>query len=431
MHSDTEHLNSDLEERRRRAVPRGVASATSLFAARAQNAEIWDVSGRRYIDFAGGIGTLATGHLHPEVVRAVEQQLRRFSHTAFQVMAYEPYIELAEALNDIAPFKGPALTVLFTTGAEAVENAVKIARVATGRTAVIGFSGAFHGRTALTLALTGKVAPYKHAVPSGGSNVYRAPFPIDHQGVTVQQSLDALQRIFHEDVEPAGVAAIIVEPVQGEGGFHCAPAAFLHALRALCDQHGIVMIADEVQCGFGRTGTMFAVEHSRVEPDLVVVAKSLAGGFPLSGVIGRETIMDRVAPGGLGGTYGGSPIGCAAALAVLRILKSENLLARADRIGALIRSHLLSLSDSVQGRIAHVRGLGAMVAFDVLTDKGAPEAACAKKVVAGALSNGLILLMCGSHGESIRMLVPLTISDALLSEGLDILKLSLKQLFGS
>ncbi len=299
--------NADLLARRANAVARGVASATPLFADSAENSHIVDVDGRRYIDFASGIGVLATGHRHPGVMKAVERQLARFTHSAFQVMAYEPYVELAERLNKLAPFTGAAKSVFFTTGAEAVENAVKIARIATKRSAIIAFSGAFHGRTMMTGSLTGKMVPYKQGAGASAPDIFRLPFPIDHRGIRVEDTMNALQTLFYGDVEPGRVAAIIIEPVQGEGGFHVASPALMQALRKVCDTHGILLIADEIQSGFGRTGRMFAVEHSGVEPDLVTVAKSLAGGFPLSGVIGRAAIMDAVEPGGLGGTYGGSP----------------------------------------------------------------------------------------------------------------------------
>ncbi|MCC6631189.1 MAG: 4-aminobutyrate--2-oxoglutarate transaminase [Gammaproteobacteria bacterium] len=414
----------DLAQRRQHAVARGVATATPVFASRAENAEIWDSEGRRYIDFASGIGVLATGHRHPRVMEAVLRQLDCFTHTAFQVMAYEPYVALAERLNALAPFRGPAKTVFQTTGAEAVENAVKIARVATGRPAVIAFSGAFHGRTQLTATLTGKISPYKRGVPAAVADVFRLPFPREHLGVTVADTLRALEELFHADVEPSRVAAILIEPVQGEGGFHVAPRELLAVLRRICDQHGIVLIADEVQSGFGRTGKLFAIEHFGVEPDLVTVAKSLAGGFPLSGVIGRADLIDRVEPGGLGGTYGGSPIGCAAALAVLDVVEQEGLLARAEALGARIRSRIAGFTaDARLQSIDHLRGLGAMLAFDVVPAGSGdePDGAAAKRVTRLAFEHGLVILTCGAHGETIRVLVPLTVPDEVLEEGLDIL----------
>ncbi len=422
--------NEVLHARRNAAVARGVATATPLFASRADNAEVWDVEGQRYIDFASGIGVLATGHRHPRIVEAVERQLRSFTHTAFQVMAYEPYIELAERLNAIAPFKGAAKSVLFTTGAEAVENAVKIARTATGRPAVIAFSGAFHGRTLMTMSLTGKMMPYKRGAGSLAGDVFRLPFPVEHRGITVEDSMRALESLFYTDVEPSRVAAIIIEPVQGEGGFHVASPALLQALRKVCDTHGIVLIADEIQSGFGRTGRMFAIEHSNVEPDLITIAKSLAGGFPLSGVIGRANLIDSVEPGGLGGTYGGSPIGCAAALAVLDVIEEEKLVARAEVIGRTIRARIDELGREKEGAaIANLRGLGAMVGFDVVTssEDPRPDGIGAKLVAARAMDGGLVVLTCGTFGETIRLLTPLTISDAILDEGLKILLNAVRQ----
>jgi 4-aminobutyrate aminotransferase / (S)-3-amino-2-methylpropionate transaminase / 5-aminovalerate transaminase len=425
---NTMSKNSDLLARRTKAVPRGVSTSTPVFAARAENAEIWDVEGKRYVDFAGGIAVLNTGHRHPKVMAAVKEQLELYTHTAFQVMAYEPYVALAERLNALAPFAGPAKTILFTTGAEAAENAVKIARAATGRSAVIAFTGGFHGRTLLTMAMTGKVLPYKRAFAPLPSEIYHVPFPIPHYGTSVEDSLKALQFLFKADVEPARVAAIILEPVQGEGGFHTAPRELLVALRKICDENGILLIADEIQSGFARTGKMFAIEHSGVEPDLVTIAKSLAGGFPISGVIGRAEIMDAAEPGGLGGTYAGSPVACAAALAVLDVIAEEKLLKRADRIGAKIKSRLETIArrnDTVP--IAAIRGPGAMIAFDIVKSRGGhdPDGETVKRVTAKALEGGLILLSCGIYGETIRILVPLTVTDVVLEEGLDKLEVAL------
>jgi len=420
--------NADLLARRQAAVPRGVATALPIFAARAENAELWDAEGRRFVDFAGGIGVLNVGHRHPRVIEAVRRQLDAYTHTAFQVTAYEPYVALCERLNAIAPFSGGAQTILFTTGAEAVENAIKIARGATGRHAVIAFTGGFHGRTALTMALTGKVKPYKRMFGPSVSGVYHLPFPTPQRGVTEEDSLRALDFLFAADVDADSVAAIILEPVQGEGGFHVASPALLRALRRICDAHGILLIADEVQAGFARTGRMFGVEHSGVEPDLVTMAKSMAGGFPLSAVSGRTAIMDRIEPGGLGGTYAGSPIACAAALAVIDIIAEEGLLARADAIGAHIRArieHAARRNDLVP--IGNLRGLGAMIGFDLLQERGRPDPLPdgAKAIVGRAMDEGLILLGCGVQGEALRILVPLTASDAVLDEGLGALERAL------
>jgi 4-aminobutyrate aminotransferase/(S)-3-amino-2-methylpropionate transaminase len=418
----------DLAQRRAASVPRGVGTAHPVFAARAENAEIWDAEGRRFVDFAGGIAVLNVGHRHPKVMAAVERQLALYTHTAFQVTAYEPYIALAERLNALAPFPGPAKTILFTTGAEAVENAVKIARAATGRSGVIAFGGGFHGRTLLTMAMTGKVLPYKRKFGPLPNEVYHLPFPVPEQGVTVEDSLRALELLFRADIEPGRVAAIVIEPVQGEGGFHPAPPELLRALRRICDEQGMLLIADEVQSGFARTGRMFGIEHSGVAPDLISIAKSLAGGFPLSGVIGRADIMDAVEPGGLGGTYGGNPIACAAALAVLDVIAEEKLLDRANTLGARIKARLetiASRNDIVP--IAAIRGPGAMIAFDIVEERGTskPDADATKRVTAAALEDGLILLSCGVTGNAIRILVPLTASDALLEDGIDRLERAL------
>ena len=417
--------NSALQARREAAVPRGVGSATTIHAARADNAELWDVEGRRYVDFAGGIAVLNVGHRHPKVMAAVRRQLDLFTHTAFQVAPYEAYIALAERLNALAPFPGPAKTILFTTGAEATENAVKIARAATGRNGVIAFTGGFHGRTLLASALTGKVQPYKAPFGTMPGGVYHLPFPAGD--VSVAESLRALNLLFAADIDPAQVAAIIIEPVQGEGGFRPAPTELLQALRAICDTHGIKLIADEVQTGFARTGRLFGIELSGVAPDLVCVAKSLGGGLPLSGVIGRADLMDAVGPGGLGGTYAGAPLACAAGLAVLDVIAEEGLVERANVIGDRIRDRL----DALRGKPGLVpfsapRGPGAMVGFDILEADGrTPCPGGAGTICARAAERGLILLSCGVLGETVRILVPLTAPDSIIDEGLAIIEQAL------
>jgi 4-aminobutyrate aminotransferase/(S)-3-amino-2-methylpropionate transaminase len=418
----TMHANADLLTRRNAAVPRGVSTAAPIIVDRAENSRLWDVEGREYIDFAGGIAVLNTGHRHPKVIEAVRAQLDLVTHSAFQVAAYEPYIELAEKLNELVPLAPPAKTIFFTTGAEAVENAVKIARAATGRSAVIAFTGGFHGRTALTMGLTGKVAPYKQSFGPSPADIFHVPFPIARYGVNVETSLTVLQHIFRADVEAKRVAAIVIEPVQGEGGFHQAPPELMRGLRSLCDAHGIMLIADEVQSGFARTGKMFAMEHYDVRADLIAMAKSLAGGFPLSAVSGVAEIMDRVEPGGLGGTYGGSPVSCAAALAVLDVIAEENLLARAEARGARAKRRLREIeSRNDMAPIDDIRGLGSMIAFDLVAARGGltPDGVAAKRTTARALQNGLVLLSCGVSGETIRLLYPLTIEDDLFEEGLD------------
>lgn len=420
--------NSELLARRVAAVPRGVANAHAVFAARAENSELWDVEGKRYIDFAGGIAVLNTGHRHPKVMAAVQKQMDAFTHTCFQVAPYDSYIELAEKLNDIAPIDGPAKTIFFTTGAEALENAIKAARAYTGRPGVITFAGGYHGRTMLTMAMTGKVLPYKKKFAPMPSEIFHVPFPHTQFGVTVEDTLKYISMLFRADIEPSRVAAITLEPVQGEGGFLPAPEELLVGLRKICDEHGILLVIDEVQSGFARTGKMFAIEHSSVKPDIMTIAKSLAGGFPLSGVIGKAEIMDAAEPGGLGGTYAGSPLGCAAALAVLEVIKEEKLIERANIIGARMKERLEAMSKRNDIHpIAAIRGPGAMIAFDVVKSRGSdePDPDATKKVLSAAKEKGLILLSCGVFGNAIRLLMPLTISDALLDEGLDILEASL------
>jgi 4-aminobutyrate aminotransferase/(S)-3-amino-2-methylpropionate transaminase len=417
--------NSELWARREAAIPRGVGVTHPIFTAHAENAELWDVEGKRYIDFAGGIAVLNTGHRHPKVMAAVAEQLTHFTHTCFQVSPYESYIALAERLNALAPINGPAKTIFFTTGAEALENAVKIARAATGRSGIITFAGGYHGRTMMTMAMTGKVLPYKKKFAPMPAEIYHVPFPHAPFGVTVQDSLRAIDTLFRADIEPERTAAIVLEPVQGEGGFLQAPTELLEALRKLCDRHGILLVVDEVQTGFARTGKMFGIEHSGVKPDLMTVAKSLAGGFPLSAVIGRAEIMDAAEPGGLGGTYAGFPVACAAALAVLDVIEEEKLIERANVIGEKMKARLEAISrrnNTVP--IAAIRGPGAMVAFDVVKTRGTdePDPDMTKKILTKAREGGLILLSCGVYGNAIRLLVPLTASDALLEEGLDVLE---------
>jgi 4-aminobutyrate aminotransferase/(S)-3-amino-2-methylpropionate transaminase len=420
--------NSDLLQRRTAAVPRGVGTAMPIFAERAENAELWDVEGRRFIDFAAGIAVLNVGHRHPKVMAAARGQLDRYTHTAFQVAAYEPYVALAERLNALAPFDGPAKTILFSTGAEAVENAVKIARVATRRAAVIAFTGAFHGRSFMAMSLTGKTLPYKRGFGPLPGGVYHLPFPVAHDGISVADALHSLHLLFKADVAAEEVAAIIIEPVQGEGGFFIAPPDLLKALRDICDKYGILLIVDEVQSGFARTGKMFGIEHSGVQPDLVTVAKSLAGGFPLAGVIGRAAVMDAVEPGGLGGTYAGSPVACAAALAVLDVIEEEQLCERALALGARVQAQLTEWTTRADLLpIGHVRALGSMIAFDLLKASGGNEVdpPVTQAVIKRAQALGLIVLGCGSQGEAIRLLFPLTISDDVLREGMALLEQAL------
>jgi 4-aminobutyrate aminotransferase/(S)-3-amino-2-methylpropionate transaminase len=412
--------------RRRAALPTGLGQAHEVFVDHAENAEVWDVEGRRLIDFAGGIAVLNTGHRHPALIEAVKAQLDRLTHSCFQVLAYESYVELAERLNAMAPGDFPKKSFFMTTGAEAVENAVKVARAYTKRSAVIAFGGGFHGRTMMGMALTGKVAPYKVGFGPFPAEVYHAKFPCALHGVSVADALGSIEALFKYDVEAARVAAIIIEPVQGEGGFYIAPIEFVKALRALCDQHGILLIADEVQTGAGRTGTWLTsdqwFEQAGVAPDIITMAKSLAGGFPLSAITGRAAVMDAAAVGGLGGTYAGSPIACAAALAVIETFERENLLARSRAIGERLMGGLRAIAGR-HAVVGDVRGLGAMVAIELFKDGDVhqPDADRTRRVVAEALRRGLVLLSCGVYANVVRVLVPLTAADALLDEGMAIL----------
>ncbi|MGO4152235.1 4-aminobutyrate--2-oxoglutarate transaminase [Cupriavidus sp. YAF13] len=418
--------NADLVRRKDAATPRGVGVMCNFYAERAENSELWDVEGNRYIDFAAGIAVLNTGHRHPRLVQAMQAQMERFTHTAYQIVPYASYIELAEKINARAPGAFAKKTAFFTTGAEAVENAIKIARAATGRPGVIAFSGGFHGRTMMGMALTGKVVPYKVGFGPFPGDVFHAPYPYGLHGVSVQDSINALHQLFKADVDPKRVAAIIFEPVQGEGGFNVAPAEFVRALRGICDEHGILLVADEVQTGFGRTGKLFAMEHYGVTPDLTTMAKSLAGGMPLSAVCGRAEIMDAPAPGGLGGTYAGNPLAVASALAVLDVLESEKLIERGAALGQRLQDKLAGLKSRVP-EIGEVRGLGAMIAVEFRKADGRPNPEFTRQVQDRALERGLLLLSCGVYGNVVRFLFPLTIPDAVMDEGLGILEAALLQ----
>ncbi|HET9331609.1 MAG TPA: 4-aminobutyrate--2-oxoglutarate transaminase [Steroidobacteraceae bacterium] len=424
--------NAELHQRRQRAIPRGVTNSLAVYAERAANAEIWDVEGRRYIDFASGISVLNTGHVHPKVRAAIAQQLDKLTHTCFQVTPYESYVALAESLNALAPGATPKKTIFLTTGAEAVENALKIARFHTKRSGVIAFSGGFHGRTLACISLTGKVQPYKTGFGPMLPEIYHLPFPMPYHGITVEDSLHSLEQLFKADVDPQRVAAIIIEPVLGEGGFYAAPAELLRRLRSVCDSHGIVLIADEIQSGFGRTGRMFAIEHAGIEPDLITVAKSIAGGVPLSAVIGKAEIMDSPGPGGLGGTFAGSPLACAAGLAVLEVMREEQLLQRAQEIGRFMSSRLKGLQVRFPC-VGEVRNLGAMVALELVRNgrADAPDAELTKALVQAAGRAGLVILSCGVYSNVIRFLAPLTISDALLKEGCNLFEQALEEVAGS
>jgi 4-aminobutyrate aminotransferase/(S)-3-amino-2-methylpropionate transaminase len=412
--------NEKLQARKTQVIARGQGNVYPVYVDHAKNAEIWDVEGKRYIDFGAGIAVSNTGHSHPKIIEAVKAQVDKFSHTCVMVNPYEVAVELAEKLTAIAPGPSAKKAIFVSTGAEAVENCVKIARAHTGRRGVIAFNGGFHGRTNLTMALTGKISPYKHLFGPFPGDIFHAPFPMDCHDVSVKSSLKALENLFKVDIAPSDVAAIIIEPVQGEGGFYAAPTEFLVALRKICDEHGIVLIADEIQTGFGRTGKMFNIEYSGVEPDLMTMAKGIAGGFPIAAVVGKSEIMDAPLPGGLGGTYGGSPVACAAALAVLEIIEEENLVQRSNEIGALFNANLTQLQGQYPELILDVRNKGSMIAIELVQNGDAeqPNTALTQAIIANAANYGLVLLACGFYGNVIRFLPALTISDEIVEEGL-------------
>lgn len=415
--------NESLKARRDEACPVGLPSASGIYAARAKGAELWDVDGKRYIDFIGGIGVLNVGHAHPKVVAAIKSQADAFLHTAFGIAQYESYVAVCETLNRITPGKSPKKTALFNSGAEAVENSVKFARQVTGRPGVIAFSGAFHGRTLLATTLTGKAKPYKVGFGPYVPAVFHGEYPDAYHGVGVEEALASVDRLFKSTILPTDVAAIIVEPVQGEGGFNPAPKAFLKGLREKCDEHGILLIADEIQSGMGRTGKYFAFEHAGVEPDFICIAKSIAAGLPLSALTGKAELMDKVLPGSMGSTYGGNPVACAAALAVFDIIEEEGLLARAETIGATTEARWKALQNiHGQSLIGDVRRVGAMCAIEFVQDGDPrkPNNALAVKIQKEARARGLILTTAGAYAQCLRSLVPLVISDEMLEEGLDI-----------
>lgn len=413
-------MNSEVQQRRLAATPRGVGVMCDFYAVRAENATLWDHQGREYTDFTAGIAVLNTGHRHPKVVEAVRNQLDCFTHTAFQVIPYENYLLLAERLNQRVPIAGPAKTTFFSSGAEAVENAVKIARAATGRPGVIAFTGAFHGRTMMTMGLTGKVVPYKTGFGPFPGSVFHARYPNALHGHSIDDAMESLESLFRCDISPQQVAAIIFEPIQGEGGFNIAPAEFVSKLRALCDQHGILLIADEIQTGFARTGKLFASEYyPDAKPDLITMAKSLGGGLPISAVSGRAEVMDAPRPGGLGGTYAGNPLAIASSLAVLEVIDEEALCDRALRLGAEL---VETLNGCGNPALVEVRARGSMVAAEFNDPAtGKPSAEIAKNIQQKALEHGLILLTCGVHGNVIRFLYPLTIPDAQFQQALTLL----------
>ena len=414
--------NSRIRAARERHIARGVLTAHPVFLTRGSGAHVWDADGKKYLDFVGGIGVLNVGHNHPRVVEAVSAQVRELTHACFQVAGYAPYVELAARLNKLIGGTEPYKTVFLTTGVEAVENAVKIARAYTNRPGVIAFRGGFHGRTLLGITLTGMSQPYKQNFGPLAPEIYHAPFPNTYRGYSTEDALAALAELFATEISPDRVAAIIVEPMQGDGGFLPAPEDFLRGLRDLTRRHGIVLILDEIQTGFGRTGKMFGFQRASIQPDLVTVAKSLAGGLPLSGVVGRAEIMDAPAPGGLGGTYGGNAVACAAALAVLDVFDQDGLLARGVRLGQQMREGLFNLQRK-HAAIGDVRGLGFMLAIELVTDRASktPDAGFAQKVIDNAREGGLLVIKCGVHRNVIRFLAPLVTQDEDVTESLSIL----------
>jgi len=420
--------NMEWQNRKEKVIANGMANIAPIYAAQAHNALVTDIEGNQYIDFAAGIAVNNTGHSHPQIIQAVKEQLALFSHTCSMVTPFTSFVELAENIVDVAPGDFDKKVAFLTTGAEAVENAVKFARAHTGRSGVIAFKGGFHGRTNLCMGLTGKVSPYKTGFGPFPNEIYHLPYPNEYHQVTEAQSLLALEDLFHCDIEPSRVAAIIFEPIQGEGGFYQAPNSWVTQLREICDQHGIVLICDEIQTGFARTGKMFACEYFNAKPDLITVAKGIAGGFPLSGVIGKADVMDSACQGGIGGTYAGSPLACRAALEVLKIIKQDNLCERALQVGAQFKEQLTELQKQMP-QIGDVRQVGAMVAIELNDpDSGEPLAQLTKQLVTASHQNGVIVLSCGVKGNVIRFLPPLTIEPELISKGLEIIKHQLRRL---
>ena len=423
--------NHDWQARKEDAIARGEGNIAPVYVERALGSELWDVEGKRYIDFGTGIAVCSAGHSHPKIVAAVAEQLQKFSHTCVMVTPYDSAVRLAEKLNELAPGTSKKKSIFVTTGAEAVENAVKIARAHTGRRGVIAFNGGYHGRTNLTMGMTGKVTPYKNLFGPFPAEIFHARFPIEYHGISVKDSLTALNDLFMTSIAASDVAAIIVEPVQGEGGFYPAPAEFLQALRSLCDEHGILLIIDEIQTGFARTGKMFCSEYAGVEADLMTVAKGMANGFPIAAVVGKAEIMDAPLPGGLGGTYAGSPLGCVAGLAMMEVIEEEQLVDQALRVNKTFTARLQALQASFPTKIGHLRtSHGAMMAMELVSESDAdkPDAALTKALVGKAYENGLALLSCGARGNVIRFLPALNISDELINEGMDIVESCLQEL---
>ena len=422
--------NQDIELRRDQAVAKAIAYSSTFIADKAQNAEVWDVEGKRYIDFCGGIGCQNVGHRHEKIVSAIKAQLDTLTHTCFQVTPYESYIELAEKLNSVYPGDFEKKSMFFSAGGEAVENAVKVARYYTKRPALITFTNGYHGRSYMGMALSARMVPFKKGFGPFPGEIYRLPFPDSFRGITLEDTKLAFETLFRSDCPPDQIAGIFVEPVQGEGGYNIATLDFIKFLRDLCDKYNIVLIADEIQSGIGRTGKMFAMEHFEIDPDLTCVGKSIGGGLPISGVVGKASVIDTVPPGGLGGTFGGNPMACAAALAVFEVIESENLLQKGIKIGDLIDKRLteMSLKNSLKS-IGDVRGLGCMNAIELVKDRISlePDGEMAARVAKIALEKGLILVTAGPTRNVIRILVPLSADVRVIQEGLDILEASLEE----
>ena len=431
MNEFTGLSNKEWQARKEDAVARGQGNIAPVYVERAQGSELWDVEGNRYIDFGTGIAVCSAGHCHPKITAAVSEQVEKFSHTCVMVTPYDSSVRLAEKLNELAPGPSKKKSIFVTTGAEAIENAVKIARAHTGRRGVIAFNGGFHGRTMLAMGLTGKITPYKNLFGPFPAEIYHAPFPIEYHGVSVADALKGVDNLFKADIAPSDVAAIIVEPVQGEGGFYPAPVEFLQQLRAICDEHGIVLVIDEIQTGFARTGKMFCSEYADIEADLMTVAKGMANGFPIAAVVGKADIMDAPLPGGLGGTYAGSPLGCVAGLAMIEVIEEENLATAATHVARVFRDRLEALQAKFPANIGHLRtDHGAMMAMELVSNGDAeqPDPDLTRALIGAAYENGLALLSCGARGNVIRFLPALNISDALINEGMDILEKCLADL---
>jgi 4-aminobutyrate aminotransferase/(S)-3-amino-2-methylpropionate transaminase len=423
--------NLEWQARKEDAVARGQGNIAPVYIERALGSELWDVEGNRYIDFGTGIAVCSAGHCHPKITAALSEQINKFSHTCVMVTPYDSSVRLAEKLNELAPGPSKKKSIFVTTGAEAIENAVKIARAHTGRRGVIAFNGGFHGRTMLAMGLTGKITPYKNLFGPFPAELYHAPFPIEYHDISVAESLKGLDNLFKADIAPSDVAAIIVEPIQGEGGFYPAPAEFLQALRALCDEHGIMLVIDEIQTGFARTGKMFCSEYAGVEADLMTVAKGMANGFPIAAVVGKADVMDAPLPGGLGGTYAGSPLGCVAGLAMIDVIEEEKLADSALHVSEVFTTRLKALQAKFPAKIGALRtSHGAMMAMELVSDGDAdkPDAELTKALVGKAYQNGLALLSCGARGNVVRFLPALNISDELINEGMDILENCLQEL---